>query len=68
MNFNNIFEELLLELSGKEIYQKYYSKIPYDTFVDIVVADPKTNIDGTGELLSLGKIFVVIVLFCLITL
>ena len=55
MNFNNIFEELLLELSGKEIYQKYYSKIPYETFLDIVMADPKTNIDGTGELLSLGK-------------
>ena len=49
MNFNNIFEELLLELSGKEIYQKYYSKIPYETFLDIVMADPKTNIDGTGE-------------------
>ena len=55
MNFNFLLEELLLELSGKEIYQKYYSKIPYDTFLDIVVADPKTNIDGTGELLSLGK-------------
>ena len=55
MNFNFLLEELLLELSGKEIYQKYYSKIPYDKFMDIVVADPKTNIDGTGELLSLGK-------------
>ena len=55
MNFNFLLEELLLELSGKEIYQKYYSKIPYDTFLDIVVADPKTNIDGAGELLSLGK-------------
>jgi len=50
-----LLEELLLELSGKEIYQKYYSKIPYETFLDIVMADPKTNIDGTGELLSLGK-------------
>ena len=55
MNFNFLLEELLLELSGKEIYQKYYSKIPYDKFMDIVVADPKTNIDGAGELLSLGK-------------
>jgi len=52
---NVLLEELLLELSGKEIYQKYYSKIPYETFLDIVMADPKTNIDGTGELLSLGK-------------
>lgn len=55
MNFNFLLEELLLELSGKEIYQKYYSKIPYDVFLDIVVADPKTNLDGTGDLLSLGK-------------
>jgi Zn finger protein HypA/HybF involved in hydrogenase expression len=55
MNFNNIFEELLLELSGQEIYQKYYSKIPYETFLDIVMADPKTNISGSGELLSIGK-------------
>jgi hypothetical protein len=55
MNFNNIFEELLLELSGKEIYQKYYSKIPYETFVEIVMSDPKSNMDGDGSLRSLGK-------------
>lgn len=55
MNFNNLFEELLLELSGTEIYKKYYSKIPYETFLDIVIADPKTNIDGDGSLRSLGK-------------
>lgn len=55
MNFNNLFEELLLELSGQEIYQKYYSKIPYDTFVSIVMADPKSNMDGDGSLRSLGK-------------
>ena len=55
MNFNLLLEELLLELSGQEIHQKYYSKIPYKTFVDIVMSDPKTNIDGTGNLQSLGK-------------
>jgi hypothetical protein len=55
MNFNNLFEELLLELSGQEIYQKYYSKIPYETFLDIVMADPKSNMDGNGSLRSLGK-------------
>ena len=52
---DTLLEGLLLELSGREIYQKYYSKIPYETFLDIVMADPKTNIDGTGELLSIGK-------------
>lgn len=55
MNFKNIFESLILELSGQEIHQKYYSKIPYETFVDIAMADPKTNMDGTGNLQSLGK-------------
>jgi hypothetical protein len=55
MKFEFLLEELLLELSGKEIYQKYYSKIPYETFLDVVIADPKTKIDSTGELLSLGK-------------
>lgn len=55
MNFNLLLEELLLELSGTEIYKKYYSKIPYDTFVDIVMSDPKSNIDGDGSLRSLGK-------------
>lgn len=55
MNFNNIFEELLLELSGSEIYKKYYSKIPYETFMQIVMSDPKSNVDGDGSLRSLGK-------------
>ena len=51
MNFNFLLEELLLELSGKEIYQKYYSKIPYETFLDIVMATPKTDIEQ-----SVGRI------------
>lgn len=55
MNFNLILEELLLELSGQEIHKKYYSKIPYETFVQIVMSDPKSNIDGVGNLQSLGK-------------
>lgn len=55
MNFNNIFEELLLELSGSEIYKKYYSKIPYEIFTQIVMSDPKSNMDGDGDLRSLGK-------------
>jgi hypothetical protein len=55
MNFNTLLEELLLELNGNEIHQKYYSKIPYETFVDIVMADPRSNMDGAGNLQSLGK-------------
>jgi len=50
-----LLEELLLELSGQEIHQKYYSKIPYETFVNIVVSDPRSNVDGVGNLLNLGK-------------
>jgi hypothetical protein len=52
---DTLLEELLLELSGQEIYQKYYSKIPYETFLEIVMADPKSNMDGDGSLRSLGK-------------
>jgi hypothetical protein len=50
-----LLEELLLELNGLEIHQKYYSKIPYETFVKIVMSDPKSNMDGDGSLRSLGK-------------
>ena len=52
---DTLLEGLLLELSGQEIYQKYYSKIPYETFLDIVMADPKSNMSGDGSLRSLGK-------------
>ena len=50
-----LLEELLLELSGQEIHQKYYSKIPYETFINIVISDPRSNVDGVGNLLNLGK-------------
>ena len=50
-----LMEELLLELSGLEIHQKYYSKIPYEIFVNIVMSDPRSNVDGVGNLLNLGK-------------
>ena len=45
-----LMEELLLELSGQEIHQKYYSKIPYETFINIVISDPRSNVDGVGNL------------------
>ena len=50
-----LMEELLLELCGQEIHQKYYSKIPYETFINIVISDPRSNVDGVGNLLNLGK-------------
>ena len=41
-----IFEELLLEITGNEIYEKYYKDIPLDTFKQIILSDPKTVING----------------------
>lgn len=54
MNFHQLVEELLNELSAKEIYQKYYNKIEYNIFLDIVQSDPQTVSDG-GEIKKLGK-------------
>jgi hypothetical protein len=55
MDFRYLIESLLLELSGSEIYQKYYNKIPYDQFVLIVGADPQSNIEGNEKVLKMGK-------------
>ena len=55
MNFEILLEELLNELSGTEIYQKYYNKIPYDIFLSIVKSDPKSIIDNDGNPATLGK-------------
>ena len=55
MNFEILIEELLNELSGTEIYQKYYNKIPYDIFLNIVKSDPKSVVDNDGNLVTLGK-------------
>ena len=55
MNFEILIEELLNELSGAEIYQKYYNKIPYDIFLNIVKSDPKSVIDEQGNPTTLGK-------------
>lgn len=44
MKFKVLLEDLLTELSGEEIYKKYYSKIPYDIYSLIVGADPQTKI------------------------
>jgi hypothetical protein len=56
MNFALLLEELLTELSGEEIYKKYYSKIPYDNFIDLISADPQTVVDvDSGKIQRMGK-------------
>lgn len=42
MKFGHIVEELLNELGGDEIHQKYYPEIPPNTFWAIASADPQT--------------------------
>jgi hypothetical protein len=54
MNFKLILEDLLNELSGEEIYQKYYSKIPYDDFISIVLSDPQSVVED-GKIQKMGK-------------
>ncbi len=55
MKFELIIEDLLNELSGTEIYNKYYTKIPYDEFKSIVDSDPQTTVGGDGVIARLGK-------------
>jgi len=54
MKFGILLEDLLNELSGDEIYQKYYSKIPYEQFIEIVSADPQSSVEG-GKIQRMGK-------------
>lgn len=54
MKFEILLEDLLNELSGDEIYQKYYSKIPYDQFLEIVSSDPQSSVEG-GKIQRMGK-------------
>lgn len=54
MKFQNLLESLLLELTGDEIHQKYYSKIPYDVFTSIVGSDPQSKIED-GRIVRIGK-------------
>lgn len=54
MKFQNLIESLLLELTGDEIYQKYYNKIPYDIFKSIVAADPQSKIENE-KVTRIGK-------------
>lgn len=54
MKFKIILEDLLNELSGEEIYQKYYSKIPYEQFLEIVLSDPQSLVQN-GKIQRIGK-------------
>lgn len=54
MKFKVLLEELLTELSGDEIYQKFYSKIPYEDYTKIVSIDPQTKIVD-GKIVKIGK-------------
>ena len=53
--FGLIIEDLLTELSGTEIYNKYYSKVPYEDFKLIVNSDPQTDISSDGTVTRMGK-------------
>jgi hypothetical protein len=54
MKFEILLEDLLNELSGDEIYQKYYSKIPYEQFLSIVSSDPQTVVENS-KIQKMGK-------------
>lgn len=54
MKFEILLEDLLNELSGEEIYQKYYNKIPYGEFISIVSSDPQTVVQD-DKLQRMGK-------------
>lgn len=45
MKFGLLFEELLVEATPNEIYEKYYSKIPPATFIKIISADPQSSVN-----------------------
>lgn len=38
--------ELLLEITGNEIYDRYYKSMPFEEFKQVVSIDPKTVING----------------------
>lgn len=48
-------ENLLLELSGEEIYKKYYSNISERTFKKLVGFDPQSIFDNSGNILKVGR-------------
>lgn len=54
MKFITILKELLLELSGEEIYKKYYSDLPSHIFKNLVKYDPQTHISN-DNILKLGR-------------
>lgn len=54
MKLYNILENILLEATPDEIYQKYYSSFDKNIFDTIVKADPKTYTDENGNIKKIG--------------
>jgi hypothetical protein len=46
MKLTNLIKSIILEATPEEIYKKYYEDIPYNTFKNIISADPSTKITG----------------------
>ncbi len=54
MKFEYLLEDLLNEATPQEIYQKFYSDIPEQTFRRIISGDPQTIIQD-NEIKRIGK-------------
>lgn len=56
VRFSTLIRESFLCTAGvEEVYTKYYSKIPRETFESIVSVDPTTIKDASGAIVKLGK-------------
>jgi hypothetical protein len=54
MKFQLLLEELLTELTGEEIYTKYYKDMPSQLFGLVVSNDPQTIVKD-GQIVKIGK-------------
>ena len=54
MKIINLIESMLLEATPQEIYNSYYTDVPYGVFTKIVLSDPNTLRTG-NDLKKIGK-------------
>lgn len=54
MKFQQLLEELIVELSGEDAYKKFYSNMDKNVFNQIIFADPKTITDASGNISKVG--------------